>query len=322
MSTEVEPRHVMSDTDEAKHKLLSLTVWVLLLCVAIECLSVELRTHRRVSLDTSRGVDNVLSIRRRADYTQVAIVGNSLVYEGLSEQVLRGEMGDHVGVETAGVPGSTYYDWEYGLRALLARGSEPDVIVFGISPSQFLRTPIVTALPVSELWRSRDIYSYYRDWHPNPTTVADLLLEHYSTFFSMRDTFRIYGRKRIYGYESMVHEWGTTGMATDAVVSSDAALETTFVQRIASLKLECGTHARLVLIIVPTRQVGDESEEPALRAAALRLGVPVIEPVGEREWPPSKFQADGYHLTTAAAGEFSVLAGEKLAQILATPVSR
>jgi len=252
----------------------------------------------------------------------VLIAGNSLVYEGLSDPVLKRTMGDGIGIQAAGVPGSTYYDWEYGLRALLARGSEPDVVVIGLSPSQFLRAPSATALPVSELWRSQDIYSYARDWRPSPTTIADLVLEHFSTFFSMRDTFRIYSRKQIRGYESMVHEWGQVHSAAEDSGKNEGMLEATYRERIALLKKECGSRARLVLIVVPTRQENDASDEPALRSAALQSGVPVIEPVGELEWPVTKFQADGYHLTTEAAEEFSVLTAQELRQILAAPGSR
>jgi hypothetical protein len=319
MFSAVEAPDASANTVAAKRRLVSLCVWVALLSAAIEVCSVWLRSYRQVSLEISKGVERALAVRHRGGYTQVVVLGNSLVYEGLSEASLQETMGDRVLIETAGVPGSTYFDWEYGLRALLARGSQPDVVVFGISPSQFLRTPAVTALPVSELWRSEEVYSYYRDWHPNPTIVADLLLEHYSTFFAMRDTFRIYGRKQIYGYPSMVREWGPGGVNTNPAPSPGSMLEATFVKRIAGLQAECGAHARLVLIVVPTRQASDEMDEPALRAAALQLGVPVIEPVGEREWPAPKFQDDGYHLTKSASAELSVLAGEDLLRLLTTP---
>ena len=59
-----------------------------------------------------------------------------------------------------------------------------------------------------------------------------------------------------------------------------------------------------------------------LRAAAEGLGIAVIEPVTEREWPLTKFREDGYHLTTPAAAEFSKLVAADLRRKLAEPEGR
>ena len=69
-------------------------------------------------------------------------------------------------------------------------------------------------------------------------------------------------------------------------------------------------------MIPPTNQSADKEVEPALRSAAAKLSIPVIEPVRETEWPLADFQQDGYHLSAAAAGEFSKLVAADLAQIL------
>jgi hypothetical protein len=291
-----------------------LCCWVLVLCAVIEAGSIGLRNHRSVSLDINNGIESALAMRRVAKTAQIIFAGNSLVYEGISLPVLQTSLGNEVTVATAGIPGSTYYDWEYGLRALFARGSEPDVVVFGISPSQFLRAPAVTSLPVSRLWRSSEITAYYLDWRPGLATVGDLVLEHYSTFFSMRDVFRIYGRKQIAGYSSMVHEWGSH--AQDLAVGDEDAKAATYLKRLGALQSECRAHAHLVLIVVPTRQIDDEADEPLLRHAASQLGIPVIEPIQEREWPIGQFQGDGYHLTIEAARQFSRITAGELAVVL------
>ena len=78
----------------------------------------------------------------------------------------------------------------------------------------------------------------------------------------------------------------------------------------------------LVLMISPTNQREDEKLEPELRAAAVGLGIPVIEPVSEREWPLTKFRSDGYHLTASAAAEFSKLVAADLRRELAESPGR
>jgi hypothetical protein len=293
-----------------------LCIWILILFVIIEVVSGKLRDHRQISVSIMGDIDSAIAVRHSANKMQVVFAGNSLVYEGLSQPVLQEIVGTRFSLSLAGVPGSTYFDWLYGLRALFARGSEPDVVVFGISPSQFLRAPAVTSLPVSRLWRGKDVLSYYQDWKPGLTTTGSLLLEHYSTFFSMRDVFRIYARKQIPGYSSMVEQSGASATPESRAGLPTKGMVDTYKLRLGALQTECKSHARLILIIVPTRQIEDETDEVALKAAARHLDIPLIEPIRERAWPITQFQTDGYHLTPKAAAEFSVSAGKDLTAIL------
>ena len=229
-------------------------------------------------------------------------------------------MGSGYLVHTAGVPGSTYYDWRYGLHALFARGSQPDVLVFSISPSQFLRRPATTPLPVSTLWSTREIVAYHHEQNTDLSTLSELLLEHYSTYFSLRNTVRIYARKVIPGYESMIYGWtpSTLGPQLNAAPETEAL----FSDRLSKLVAECGSHTRLMLMVPPTNQLEDEKLQPALKAAAERLGIAVIEPIGEKGWPLTSFREDGYHLTLPAAAEFSKLVAADLKARLAESSNR
>jgi hypothetical protein len=199
------------------------------------------------------------------------------------------------------------------LRALFARGSQPDVLVFSISPSQFLRQPAVTPVPVSLLWSTQEILAYDREQHPSLTTFSELVLEHYSTYFALRDTVRIYARKFIPGYETMTNRWSTSSMGS---VEVGPATETMVFDRLSKLTTECAPHTQFVLMVPPTNQAGDEALEPALRTAAQKLGIVVIEPVGEMDWPRTSFREDGYHLNSAAATEFSKLVAADLKLML------
>ncbi len=94
------------------------------------------------------------------------------------------------------------------------------------------------------------------------------------------------------------------------------ATETIFSDRLSNLAAECGSHTQLVLMVPPTNQAGDQALEPALRAAAQKLGIVVVEPVGEKDWPPTSFREDGYHLNSAAASQFSKLVAADLKLML------
>ena len=263
---------------------------------------------------------NALLIRQSSDYRQLLFAGNSLIFDDLSQQELQQSLGPSFLVHTAGIPGSTYYDWSYGLHALFARGSQPDVVVFGISPSQFLRGPAATPVPVSLIWSTREIFAYQREQRLNLTQLTELLLEHYSTFYSLRNTLRIYVRKFIPGYEAMVYQW--TGSARNCGPVGGVPLEAIYKEKLATLAAECSSHTQLILMLSPTNQMEDEKSEPALKSAAESLGIPIIQPVAEREWPLTKFREDHYHLTPLAAAEFSKLVAADLRRKLDDSTAR
>ncbi len=317
MSTAVE-RPASEDRVGRSHsirKLESLLAVILLMLCFTEGLSVWLRTRRQVTREIEQGVEQALTIRHQPRARQILFVGNSLIFEGVARSPLQQTMGERFVVHAAGIPGSTYDDWRYGLRSLLRQGSRPDVLAFGISPSQFLRPGSVTPLPVSRLWRWQEILAYYREQHPGLTILSELALEHASAFFAMRDTFRLYVRKAIPGYESMADGWTQSSSSSSSPINEANTVHSAFSARLLALQRECGRQAQIVLIIVPTNQIEDEALEPLLRSAADGLGIPVVRPIGEREWPRSKFQSDGYHLTASGAEEFSHLAAAQLVEI-------
>jgi hypothetical protein len=155
--------------------------------------------------------------------------------------------------------------------------------------------------------------NYLRAERPTLTASSELLLEHYSSFFYMRDTIRIFIRKRIPGYVAMVEGWNRH--AAVAPREDESRGKENFEDRLSRLQIACGPHARLVLLIAPTRQDIDEALEPSLRSAARKLLIPVIEPVGEKEWPITRFR-DGYHMNSSGAQEFSKLVARDLLPIV------
>lgn len=305
----------------SRERRLSILLYLLLATMlSVECLARVMHDRRMATLRVEDGVRESLLIRHSPNSWQVLFAGNSLVFDDLSRSALQQTLGPGYLVHTAGVPGSTYSDWQFGLRALLARGSQPDAVVFSISPSQFLRAPAATPVPVSLLWRTHEILAYQRDQHLNLTQLTELLLEHYSTFYSLRNTLRIYIRKFIPGYEAMVYSW--TGSGASGRPLSEETAEAIYSDQLASLVRDCDSRAQFILMLSPTNQIEDERLEPELKAAAEAQGIAVIDPVAVREWPLNKFREDQYHLTPNAADEFSKLVATDLRQKLAHSTSR
>jgi hypothetical protein len=319
-ATEVSPPKADRCADRATVKLAVLLCCLFMTVLFVEVFTRVMHDRRKVTLTVEQSVDDAVAIRHEDGRKQVLFAGNSLIFMDVERHALQDSMGERYLVHTAGVSGSTYYDWRYGLRALFHRGGQPDLVVFAISPSQFLRAPTVSPLIVSKLWRNEDVVSYFRDLHLNLTTFAELLLERYSTFFSLRDIVRIYVRKVIPGFEDLVGIWARPTAAKPR--ENQPPTKAAYVDKLSKLAQELPSNTQLVILIPPTNQTTDAAAEPFLREAAQELGIPVEEPVHEYEWPSSRFQVDEYHLNPKAAADFSHIVGADVARLAASQNAR
>lgn len=312
-ATEAHPAGVISATDYAKRKLAILLILVFVLMIFLEGFTRRLHDHRKITLTVEQSIADALAIRPVAGKKQTLFIGNSLIFMDVTQPALQDAMGPDYLVHTAGVVGSTYYDWQFGFRALFNRGSRPDIVVFAISPSQYIRAASVTPMIVSHLWTNSEILAYRRDQNLNLTTFAELLFERYSTFFALRDVVRIYVRKVIPGFIHLVGLWGRP--TPSKPMENQAPTTEIYVRRLRPIMQTMPPGTRFVLLIPPTNQPSDTAAEPYLRAAARELGISVEEPVNEYQWPSTKFQPDAYHLDNPAAIEFSRLVGPDIARL-------
>jgi hypothetical protein len=319
-ATELPPPKAETSIDRAPLKLAILLCCLFLVVMFVEVFTRVLHDRRKVTLTVEQSVEDALAIRHADGRKQVLFAGNSLIFMDVDRNALQDSMGQGYLVHTAGVSGSTYYDWRYGFRALFHRGGQPDLVVFAISPSQFLRAPTVTPLIVSKLWRNEDVVSYFHDLHLNLSTFTELLLERYSTFFSLRDIVRIYVRKVIPGFEDLVGVWARPTPTKPR--ENQPPTRQAYVDRLSKLARELPRNSQLVILIPPTNQPTDAAAEPFLREAAQELGIAVEEPIHEYEWPSSRFQVDEYHLTPKAAADFSHIVGADVAHLAYAQNSR
>jgi hypothetical protein len=318
-ATEVRPERAETVVP-ANRRLAILLSCLFLLVIFLECFTQVLHDRRRVTLTVEQSIRDAVAIRHLAGVKQVLFAGNSLIFMDVAQPALQKAMGGRYMVHTTGVSGSTYFDWQYGLRALFRRGSQPDVLVFAISPSQFIRDPTVTPMIVSQLWTNHEVFSYRKDQKINLSMSTELLLERYSTFFALRDIVRIYARKVIPGFMDLVGVWGRpTPMKP---TENQSPSKTAYMEKLAMLVREVPAGTQFVLLIPPTNQPNDTAAEPFLREAAQELGIPVEEPVGEYQWPSSKFQPDRYHLNYYSAVEYSHIVGADVARLVESKASK
>ena len=232
----------------------------------------------------------------------VLIVGNSLVLHGIDEKELDSALGPGYEVKKEAIVGSGYQDWLYGVPSLLDRGSRPTLIVLGFSPAQLVMDRPPIARTTRMVWTAANLERYTMHAHVGLTAASNLLLQHFSAFFALRDQLRQDSRKLIVpGYAAMSHDFfDGAPLRPDSITDVDIAAS-----RLASLDSACAVRGvGFAFLLMPTRAVDDAAIEPMMIAAGKRAGVPVLIPVSNRDLPPAD-QLDGYHLNDAGAVMFS-----------------
>jgi hypothetical protein len=319
MSTRNESKQIAAlRTSSLKQRSVVLLVSLIVLCVGIEATTRNIHNHRRPTLEIERGLNGAFSLRPLPGTTQVLLAGNSLIHEGVNAEAMQARLGSGYRVQAAGIPGSTYFDWKYGLKSLFSQGSHPDVVLFALSPVQILNPPVITSIPDARLLRPREALDYYLHEKSNLTDLSNLLLAQQSTFFYLRDIFRIYFRKLVPGFETLANECLTRGSSAVSRSRSDLdASRAIYLQRLLALRAVCNQHGiKFVFLVVPTRQKNDAEAEPFLLNAMAQLGIPVVEPVNQFAWPLSSYKPDKYHLTPRAAVSFSQLVADDLLKVV------
>jgi hypothetical protein len=287
-------------------------LWVLivcgLLCVGLEGASAwmlgHLATNRAVRDET---LDAVHLVSAPGAPRPVLIVGNSLVLHGVDLDALQAALGPGYEAKKEYVLGSGYQDWRYGVPSLLDRGSRPSFIVLGFSPAQLVTDRPPVGRTARLVWTTGNLERYTVDERIGLTEASNLVLQHYSAFFALRDQLRQDSRKLIVpDYTAMAHDFfDRTPITPDSV--SDVA--------IAALDSICAAKGvRFAYLLIPTRAPDDVVIEPMMIEAGKRAGVPVLIPVSNRALLPTDM-LDGYHMNPTGAAAFSARTGAALRSI-------
>jgi hypothetical protein len=241
----------------------------------------------------------------------VLIVGNSLVLHGIDLDALNATLGPSYVARKETVVGSGYQDWLYGVPSLLDRGSHPTLIVLGFSPAQLVMDRPPIARTTRLVWTAHNLERYTVDRRIGLTAASNLVLQHFSAFFALRDQLRQDSRKLIVpGYAAMSHDF-----FDGAPLSPDPADVAIAAARLVQLDSMCAAHgARFAYLLMPTRAVDDAALEPMMIEAGKRAGVPVLVPIPNSALPVED-QLDGYHLNAAGAAMFSARTGAALRAI-------
>ena len=93
----------------------------------------------------------------------VAVLGNSLMLEGVDVSLLRAK------IEPIYIPvpyfvlGTNYYDWFFGLKRLFAEGMRPRYVLLGLSPNQLAAPGVKGDYSARYLFQQSDLIDVVRE---------------------------------------------------------------------------------------------------------------------------------------------------------------
>jgi len=280
-----------------------------LLCTALILLA-SIETLSVVGFDrTSKVQRRELSERRAlvgirdsqaSDDPHVAVLGNSLMLEGVDVSLLRTKIAPTYVPVPYFVLGTTYYDWYFGLKRLFAEGMRPRFVLLGLSPNQLAARSIKGDYSARYLFQQSDLIDVMRETHMDATSASGFLLAHYSEYYSTREITRGYVMSRVLpGVGELLHSRLGTFHEPDI---KEGVLQPLAAARLTELDQLCRANgSRFILVVPPSYQLG----AGIIRQIGDERGVTVLLPIAEGEFDASYFQSDGIHLNGKGSQVFT-----------------
>jgi len=118
------------------------------------------------------------------------IVGNSLLMEAVDIAELNSGLEPDWQATRFAIEQTTYYDWHFGLRRLLAAGARPDAIVLCVEPRHLIAPGVRNEMFAYFLLQPSDIYTVSRMLRLTPTETSDLVFANASASYALRKEIR------------------------------------------------------------------------------------------------------------------------------------
>lgn len=234
------------------------------------------------------------------DDPHIAVVGNSLMLEGVEVSLLRAKMEPTYAPVPYFVLGTYYYDWFFGLKRLFAEGMRPRYVLLGLSPNQLAAPGIKGDYSARYLFQQSDLIKVVRETHMDATTASEFLLAHYSEYYSTRETTRgFFMSQALPGVGELLHS--RLGNFRDPDIK-ESALGPLAGDRLAALDQLCRANgSNFIFVVPPSYQKGAE----IIGWVGRQRGITVLLPVAEDEFDGTYYQSDGFHLNRKGSQVFT-----------------
>jgi hypothetical protein len=249
----------------------------------------------------------------------VAVLGNSLMLEGVDVPTLTTLVGSHVVPAPYFVLATEYYDWYFALKRLFADGFRPRFLVLGLSPHQLSSPRSRGDYSARYLFRGSDLIDVIHATHMDANAAASLFLAHISEYWGTRSIIRGYVMGLVLpSAGQLLRDRVSVGQTADI---DEVKLEHISAERLKSLDQLCREHGvDFTLIVPPTSQNGAE----VIVRTGRELGVRVIVPVSTGALNEEHYQNDRFHLNKRGAKIFTTQLGSALIELVsnAAPTGR
>ena len=222
---------------------------------------------------------------------QVLLVGNSLLIHDVN--IL--ELGRHLlpgqNIKQFAIQATTYYDWFYGLRGILTRGSHPDLIVVCFEPRHLLLSTVRSEIFAYYLMQRHDWLDVTRRLKLTPADSFDLLLANVSILYALRKELRQVLLQQLLPELPQL----TAMIARSPKPPPDPALLRTIGKErlIAIRELGLSANTQLALLLMPPISQGSLE---VLKEITTEIRMPLLVPLDSSGVEDSDYQEDGYHL--------------------------
>jgi hypothetical protein len=239
-----------------------------------------------------------LALRRNAGGPkQLLVLGNSLLETGLDREKFAAELAPQVTPTVVVVQQTSFYDWYYGIRKLLADGSDPDAVLLMLSPHQLIHDGIRGDYTSSLMMRPTDVPDAARRMDLHLTVESGLFLSTLSRFLGLRVEIRKVALGKVMPeVPVLLQKLAPTGaLAIDPVQLEAKGRErlTLWKETLADRKIQP------IFVVFPPLT---PEEVEIFKRLEHETGVPILMPLATPDsLEKADFMPDGFHLGPSGA---------------------
>jgi hypothetical protein len=245
----------------------------------------------------------------------ILVLGNSLLEAGVNFDRLRAGLGPSFDTRRWMVEQTSYWDWLFGLRRLLAEGARPNVVVLLLERHQVVTDEYRGDYFAHRMMLASDLTSVASSLRLHPTVAAGMFTARASAFWGLRTELRkvLLGRLM----PDLPILMGRL-LITPGAQFSPEYLASKGRGRLVNLRdTAAAGHARFVFVMIP----GPEATAryaAKLKAAVTSDHVDMIMPLHDGQLGRSDFR-DGFHMNEAGAAKYTDALIRELRAVLDTP---
>jgi hypothetical protein len=263
----------------------------------------------RIERRTEAEYQEARHVRRDPHQKQLLVVGNSLLLMDVALDSLREALAPGWKVRRLVVEQTEYFDWLYGLQALLATGATPDVVALMLTRRQLLSFDFRGDYSAYRLLRPVDVLPLSRDLKLHPTVAFSYLVSSVSAFYGLRAELRKVLFARLM---PDVYDLTRLFIVPGPKWSPDSDTYAIALERLTRLRSVTDSHGVSLLLIIPPAPGVTTGDDP-VREAATAANVPwveVPESYGDADF------SDGFHMNEQGAARYTTSLSAVLARAL------